>query len=85
MKILETFRDAIQGLEKNIPTATKVEMIRSLMDVKFDYLDIGSFVSPAIIPQFADMERVLETLRAPSGPTKIFVLVANIFAHPINS
>jgi len=77
MKILETFRDAVQGLEKIIPTDTKVEVIRSLLEVKFDYLDIGSFVSPAIIPQFADMDRVLETLGTPSGPTKIFVLVAN--------
>lgn len=77
MKILETFRDAVQGLEKIIPTATKVEVIRSLLEVKFDYLDIGSFVSPAIIPQFADMDRVLEALGTPSGPTKVFVLVAN--------
>lgn len=47
------------------------------MQAKFDILDIGSFVNPAIIPQFADMDEVLNLMHKQSSSTSLFVLVAN--------
>lgn len=78
IKILETFRDAIQGLDHRIPSDTKVEIIRSLMEVGFDYLDVGSFVSSRIIPQFSDMDYVLDHIGESPGVTNLFALVANL-------
>lgn len=77
IKILETFRDAIQGLEMIVPTHTKVEIINSLLMVGFDYLDVGSFVSSRLIPQFHDMDKVMENIGQGQSNTKLFALVAN--------
>lgn len=77
VKILETFRDGVQGLKAFIPTDTKVEIINSLLEVGFDYLDVGSFVSSRIIPQFRDMELVLEQINSSDNKTRLFVLVGN--------
>jgi hydroxymethylglutaryl-CoA lyase len=78
LKILETFRDAIQGLEAVIPADQKVKIIRSLYKAGFDFLDIGSFVSPRLIPQFRDMERVLDMVGEPPSQTRTFVLAGNL-------
>ncbi len=78
IKILETFRDAIQGLEAFVPTADKLRIIRSLYQVGFDFLDIGSFVSPRIIPQFKDMEKVMDRVGEPPDNTRVFVLAGNL-------
>ena len=77
IKILETFRDAIQGMAETIPTDTKIDIINSLLEVGFDYLDIGSYVSAKLIPQFADMDEVIEKINEPHKNTKLFALVAN--------
>jgi len=77
MKILETFRDAVQGLDRIIPSDTKVNIIRSLMNVGFDYLDVGSFVSSRVIPQFSDMEYVMERIGTVPESSRLFALVAN--------
>lgn len=77
VKILETFRDSIQGLDHFVPTEVKVEILKSMLHVGFDFLDIGSFVSPKVIPQFGDMENVIDKLNIESSKTKLFVLVAN--------
>ena len=50
MKIIECPRDAMQGIHDFIPTEKKVAYIQSLLDVGFDTLDMGSFVSPKANP-----------------------------------
>ena len=60
MKIIECPRDAMQGLEKFIPTADKVRYINQLMKVGFDTIDAGSFVSAKAIPQMSDTAEVME-------------------------
>ena len=45
MKIIECPRDAMQGIERFIPTAQKVSYLNALLKVGFDTLDFGSFVS----------------------------------------
>lgn len=77
IKILETPRDAMQGMSKIISTTQKVELYQALLNVNFDVLDIGSFVNSEIIPQFADMDRVLRLIDKSSSSTQLFVLAAN--------
>ena len=74
IKILETPRDAIQGLDSLIPLPKKVELMNSLLKVGFDILDVGSFVSPKAIPQMADTEEVIRQLDLSQTNTKLFVL-----------
>lgn len=78
MKILETPRDAMQGLSNIIPTHKKVELINSLLQVGFDMLDVGSFVSKKAVPQMADTAEVIKQIQITDTKTKLFVLVANL-------
>ena len=77
IEILETPRDAMQGMSRIISTDEKLRLYQGLLQANFDILDIGSFVNPAIIPQFADMPEVLDQLRPDKKTTQLFVLVAN--------
>lgn len=78
MKILETPRDALQGLEKYVPTSEKVQLINALLQVGFDIIDVGSFVSPKIIPQFKYIEKILQKIDVLDTKSKLFALVPNI-------
>lgn len=75
--LTETVRDALQGIEKFIPTAKKIEYIRALLKVGFDCIDIGSFVSPKAVPQMADTAQVIQNLNFTESKTKAMVLVVN--------
>jgi hydroxymethylglutaryl-CoA lyase len=78
IKTLETPRDAMQGLANFIPTSKKVELINVLLQVGFDILDTGSFVSGKAIPQLADTADVIKQIDISGSSTKLFVLVANL-------
>lgn len=75
MKIIECPRDAMQGIERFIPTAQKVSYLNALLKVGFDTLDFGSFVSPKAIPQMRDTADVLSQLN--QSHTKLLAIVAN--------
>lgn len=77
MKIIECPRDAMQGITTWIPTEKKIKYLNSLLQVGFDTLDFGSFVSPKAIPQLADTEAVLASLDL-STTTKLLAIVANV-------
>ncbi|MDO5654874.1 MAG: hydroxymethylglutaryl-CoA lyase [Flavobacteriaceae bacterium] len=77
ISITECPRDAMQGIKNLIKTADKVQYIQSLIDVNFDVLDCGSFVSPRAIPQMADTHEVLSELDLTDSHTKLSVIVAN--------
>lgn len=77
MKIIECPRDAMQGVERFIPTAAKIEYINKLLQVGFDTIDFGSFVSAKAIPQMADSALVLEQLSLDDSTSKLLVIVAN--------
>lgn len=64
VKIIECPRDAWQGLPKVIPTEAKVAYLRKLIETGFRHLDAVSFVSPKYVPQMADSETVLSSLKA---------------------
>jgi hydroxymethylglutaryl-CoA lyase len=78
MKIIECPRDAMQGLAHHVPTALKVKYINQLLQVGFDTIDFGSFVSPKAVPQMADTAEVLEQLSLGSSTSKLLAIVANV-------
>ncbi len=77
MFLTECPRDAMQGWGEFIPTSQKIDYINSLMEVGFDVLDCGSFVSPKAIPQMADTKDVIPEIQKKNN-TKISVIVANL-------
>lgn len=77
LKLIECPRDAIQGFHKPISTAEKIEYMNLLLQVGFDTLDFGSFVSPKAIPQMADTKEVLAALDWKNSKTKLLAIVAN--------
>ena len=76
MKLIECPRDAMQGIEEFIPTEVKAKYINLLLDVGFDTIDFGSFVSPQAIPQLKDTAEVLKNLEL-TNTTKLLAIVAN--------
>ena len=74
LKLIESPRDAWQLKNKHIPVEKKAEYINSLLDVGFDIIDAGSFVSHKAMPQMSDTQDVLKLLKPGNGKTKIMVL-----------
>ena len=62
LKIIECPRDAMQSIKKFIPTEKKIKYIQSLLDVGFNTIDVGSFVSKKVIPQLSDSGEVIDSL-----------------------
>ena len=77
IKIIECPRDAMQGLHTFIPTNEKIKYINKLLEVGFDTIDFGSFVSPQAIPQMRDTIEVLENLDLSKSKSKLLAIVAN--------
>jgi hydroxymethylglutaryl-CoA lyase len=78
VKIIECPRDAMQGIKSHfIPTEKKALYINSLLNVGFDTIDFGSFVSPKAIPQMQDTAEVLAMLDLSRTQTKLLAIVAN--------
>ncbi|HEV8269678.1 MAG TPA: hydroxymethylglutaryl-CoA lyase, partial [Chitinophagaceae bacterium] len=77
LKLIECPRDAMQGWKNFIPTEKKIEYINSLLQVGFDTIDFGSFVSAKAIPQMADTAEVVRSLELGVGDTKLLAIVAN--------
>ena len=78
LKIIECPRDAMQSIKKFIPTEKKIKYIQSLLDVGFNTIDVGSFVSKKVIPQLADTGELINSLDFEDKNTKLLVIVANI-------
>lgn len=78
IKVIECPRDAMQGVKKWIPTKNKISYVQSLLNVGFDVLDVGSFVSKRSIPQMKDSRMVLESLNLSSTTSKLLYIVANL-------
>lgn len=77
-KLIECPRDAMQGIHDFIPTGIKAEYINLLLQVGFDTIDFGSFVSERAIPQLKDTSAVLDKLDLSKGKTKLLAIVANL-------
>lgn len=77
IKLIECPRDAMQGWQTFIPTAKKIEYINALLQVGFDTIDFGSFVSPKAIPQMADTKEVIRNLELGNSKSKLLAIIAN--------
>ena len=78
VKIIECPRDAMQGIKQFISTENKANYINSLLEVGFDTIDFGSFVSPKAIPQMRDTAEVLSMLDLSTSQSKLLAIVANV-------
>ena len=79
VKIIECPRDAMQGIKTHfISTNAKARYINSLLNVGFDTIDFGSFVSPKAIPQMRDTAAVLARLDLSQTTSKLLAIVANV-------
>jgi len=83
IKLIECPRDAMQGWKNFIPTEKKIQYINSLLQVGFDTIDFGSFVSAKAIPQMGDTKEVVGSLLpiaigTAGSKTKLLAIVANI-------
>jgi len=74
IKIIETPRDGFQGLDHIISTKDKVAYINQLLRCGFQTVEVGSFVSPRLIPQMADTAEVLKQLDLKDVTSDIAVL-----------
>lgn len=77
IKLTECPRDAMQGIIKFIPTELKAAYINLLLQVGFDTIDFGSFVSPKVIPQLKDTAEVLSKLDLGNTRSKLLAIIAN--------
>ena len=68
----------MQGIHEFIPTALKAKYINLLLQVGFDTIDFGSFVSPKAIPQLSDTRAVLSQLDLSNTATQLLAIVANL-------
>jgi hydroxymethylglutaryl-CoA lyase len=60
-------RDGLQNEPREVPTATKVELIERLADAGLPAVEATAFVSPKWVPQMADHTEVLERIRRKPG------------------
>ncbi|MDQ6812726.1 MAG: hydroxymethylglutaryl-CoA lyase, partial [Bacteroidota bacterium] len=77
VQLVECPRDAMQGWKSFIPTPKKIDYLNSLIQVGFNTLDCGSFVSAKAIPQMSDTAEVIDGLLLDGSKTRLLVIVAN--------
>lgn len=62
-------RDGLQNIKQIIPTQTKIEFINALSQTGLDEIEVSSFVSPKLVPQLADAEKVFAGIERKEGVT----------------
>jgi hydroxymethylglutaryl-CoA lyase len=73
-------RDGFQNWPVPVPTTVKLELIHAALKAGVPRVEVTSMVSPKWVPQLADAEAVLETLRDGNGGVleRVRVLVPNL-------
>jgi len=70
-------RDGLQSISQTMPTAAKLRWIAALADAGLREIEVGSFVSPKLLPQMADAAQVVEGAINIPGLT-VLALVPNL-------
>ena len=70
-------RDGLQNVKRNMPTAIKHRWIAALAGSGLTEIEVGSCVSPKLLPQMADCEAVIEQAITLPDLT-VLALVANL-------
>lgn len=52
-------RDGLQSVKRTMPTEVKIRWIQALAEAGLREIEVGSFVSPKLLPQMADAENVV--------------------------
>ncbi len=70
-------RDGLQSIQRTMPTANKIAWITALAGAGLPEIEVGSFVSPRLLPQMADAaEVVAAAIRLPG--LEVLALVPNL-------
>ena len=77
LQLTECPRDAMQGIHQWIPTDMKIKYINLLLEVGFDVIDFGSFVSEKAVPQMKDTAEVLAGLNLNDTKSQLLAIIAN--------
>ncbi len=77
MKIIESPREGMQGIDRIIPTASKIRYLNAVLKAGFDTVETGSIVSPRVVPQMADSLEVLDGLDLSDTRSNIMFLALN--------
>ena len=75
----------MQSIKEFIPTDKKIKYVQSLLEVGFDTIDVGSFVSKKVIPQLSDTGEVIDSLDLSNKKSELLVIIANIKGAEITS
>ncbi|MBE0648951.1 MAG: hydroxymethylglutaryl-CoA lyase [Bacteroidales bacterium] len=75
IKIIESPREGMQGVEQIIPTSSKIRFVNHLLKVGFDTVEIGSIVNPKVVPQMADTLELISQLDFGNSASERMVLV----------
>jgi hydroxymethylglutaryl-CoA lyase len=67
----------MQGIKTFIPSDIKADYINALLQVGFDVIDVGSFVSPKAVPQMRDTGKVLSLLDLSETDSELLAIVPN--------
>ncbi len=70
-------RDGLQSIKRAMPTAAKLDWIRALAGAGLREIEVGSFVSPKLLPQMADTGDVVRDAMKIPGLT-VLALVPNL-------
>jgi hydroxymethylglutaryl-CoA lyase len=70
-------RDGLQSIARTMPTVVKNRWIAALADAGVREIEVGSFVSPKLLPQMADAAEVVREARKISGLT-VLALAPNV-------
>lgn len=68
-------RDGLQDYPVQVPTATKVELIRRAAAAGLRKIEIASFAHPARVPQMADAEEVIAATADLQGVTRVALVL----------
>ena len=78
VEIVETPRDAFQGLSKFIPTAEKIRYVRTLVAAGFRHIDLGTLAAPQETPQLADTLDVVKACQSETHVERRVLIVSDI-------
>lgn len=70
-------RDGLQSIPRTVPTAHKLEWIRSAWQAGLREIEVGSFVPPRLLPQLADTADLVAYAKTLPG-LSVSVLVPNL-------
>jgi isopropylmalate/homocitrate/citramalate synthase len=72
-------RDGMQAVNRSlrIPFEMRLELVRTLMRARLPYVEVGSFVSPKVMPHMEDTPRLFGQLDASNYAGQLAALVPN--------